>query len=75
MDTRTNQQLYPSTAKRIGFYNGDGVCLLRGMNHIFKNSVPFIVSTDKATLSQRKPASAGTPRHSNPAQENNRNTI
>jgi len=35
VDLRTNSHYFPIQHKLIGFYNADGVCLLRGTDWVF----------------------------------------
>ena len=35
VDLRTNSDYFPMQHKLVGFYNRDGVCLLRGTNLVF----------------------------------------
>jgi len=40
VDLRTNSDYIPIQHSLTGFYNRDGVCLLRGTNWVFKYSHP-----------------------------------
>jgi len=41
VDLKTNIDYFPTQHSLTGFYNGDGVCLLRGTNWSFKYNTGF----------------------------------
>ena len=46
MDLRINSDYFPVQHLLIGFYNRDGVCLLRGANWVFKLSLQMVSQTE-----------------------------
>jgi len=55
VELRTNSDYFPIQQKLAGFYNRDGVCLLRGTDWVFKCNLGYMLYMDLRTNSDYFP--------------------